>query len=110
MQSQHAWALSLQPDIQADCTERLSTDNGDLRKMDEVVSQLHYPPFPNKNVAIQSIDDFLIFFAKNLKTLLTELAITAIDQVALKMIMPPLVDITSGLICIPFLSLKSLEL
>ncbi len=43
-----AWALSLQPDIQADCMELLSTDNGDLRKLvNEFVSQLHYPPCPN---------------------------------------------------------------
>ncbi len=34
-----AWALSLQPDIQADCMEQLSTDNGNLKKLvDEVVS------------------------------------------------------------------------
>ncbi len=48
-----AWALSLQPEIQADCTERLSTDSGDLRKMvDDVVSQLHYLPFPIKKVVL----------------------------------------------------------
>lgn len=28
-----AWALSLLPDIRADCMERLSTDKGDLRKL-----------------------------------------------------------------------------
>ncbi len=34
-----AWALNVQPDIQADCMEQLSTDNRDLRKMiDEVAS------------------------------------------------------------------------
>ncbi len=38
-----SWALSLQAEIQADCMEQLSTDNGDLRKLvDEVVSQFHY--------------------------------------------------------------------
>ncbi len=38
------WDLSIQPDIQADCMECLSTDNFDLKKLvDEVVSGLHYP-------------------------------------------------------------------
>ncbi len=46
-----ACALSLQPEIQADCIEQLRTDNGNRWKMaDEVVSWLHYPPCPNKKV------------------------------------------------------------
>ncbi len=56
-----AWALSLQPDTQACCMEQLSTDNGDLRKMvDKVVSWLHYPPCPNKNVVNECHNDQLL--------------------------------------------------
>ena len=106
-----AWALSLLPDIRADCMERFSTDNGDLRKLiDEVVSQLHYPPCPNKKVASKSIDEIIDIFGKNSNTLLTELDLTAIDQVALKMMMPSLADLTFGMKCIPSHSLKFLVL
>ncbi len=63
-----AWASSLQPDIRADCNEHLSTDNGDLRKLiDEVVSQLHYPPCPNKKVMSKSIDEIIDIFWKEFK-------------------------------------------
>ncbi len=45
-----AWDLSLEPDIQADCMEHLSTHNDNLREfMGDVVSMLYYPPSPNKN-------------------------------------------------------------
>ena len=63
-----AWALSLLPNIRADCMERLSTDNGDLRKLiDEVVSCLHHPPCPNKKVASKSIDEIIDIFWKEFK-------------------------------------------
>ena len=62
------WALSLQPDIRADCMECLSTDKGDLRKLiDEVVSNLHHPPCPNKKVASKSIDEIIDIFWKEFK-------------------------------------------
>ncbi len=51
--------------------EQLSK-NDNLRKLvDGVVSQLHYPPYPNKNVVDKSIDE-------NSKISLTELALRAI--------------------------------
>ncbi len=82
------WTLSLQLDIWADCMERLSTDKGDLRILvDEMVSQLHYPPFPNKKVVNKSVDDNIDTFWKEFKHF-TELAHTAIVPVPLKMMMP----------------------
>ncbi len=63
-----AWALSLLPDIRADCMERLSTDKGDLRRsIDEVISRLHHPPCPNKKVASKSIDEIIDIFWKEFK-------------------------------------------
>ncbi len=71
-----AWALSLLPDIRADCMERLSTDNGDLRKLiDDIVLWLRYPPCSNKKVASKSMMKLLKFFGKNSNTLLSELAL-----------------------------------
>ena len=64
-----AWALSLLPDIRADCMERLSTDKGDLRRLiDEVISHLHHPPCPNKKVARKSIDEIIDFFLERIQT------------------------------------------
>ncbi len=51
-----------------------------------------------------------IFFGMRLNIFLTELALTAVDQVTLKMKLHCLVDLTSGMRCIPFLSLKFLDL
>ncbi len=63
-----AWALSLLPDVRVDCMERLSADNGDLRKLiDEVISRLHHPPCPNKKVASKSIDEIIDIFWKEFK-------------------------------------------
>ncbi len=47
----------------------------------------------------------MIFFGKNLNTLLTELGLTVIVQVALKMMMSSLVGLTFDMRCIPYLSL-----
>ncbi len=91
--------------------ECLSTDKGDLRHLiDEVISHLHHPPCPNKKVTNKSINEIIDIFGKNSSTLLTELALTAIGQVALKMMMPSLVDLTFGMKCIPSHSLKFLVL
>ncbi len=67
-----AWALSLHPDISADCMEQHSIDNGNLRKLVyEFVSQLHYPPCPNKNVVNKSIGKNIDIFGKSSNILLT---------------------------------------
>ncbi len=63
-----AWALCLQLDIRIDCMEQLSTDNRDLRNMvDEVVSQLHYPPCPNKKVVKKTTDEIIDIFWREFK-------------------------------------------
>ncbi len=100
-------ALSLQLDIWAYCMERLSIENAKLRKMlGEVVSQLHYPPCPNKNWWAKVLMRLLIFFGKNLNISPKELARTAIAQVALKMIMQICINLFSGTIHILFPLLK----
>ncbi len=64
------WALSLQPNIQADCMECLSIENGDISKtVNEVVSQLHYPLCPNKKVTNKSIDEIIDIFWKKISNL-----------------------------------------
>ncbi len=96
-----AWALSLHPEICADCAERMSTDKGDLRKLiDEVVAYLHTNPCPDKKVSTLSIDELIDIFGKSLIISLTALAHTAINLVGLKMMMPYLEDCTSGMKCI----------
>ncbi len=62
-----------------------------------------------KNLHTKVLTRLLKSFGKNLNTLLTELALTAINQVALKMMTPFLDNLTSGMRCIPFLLLKSLD-
>ena len=96
-----AWAFSLQPEIQSDCMEQLRTHNGDLRKFVECL---------NKKVVNKSIDDNTDIFGKNLNVSLAELALTVINQVALKMMMHSLVDLTFDMRCIPFLSQRCLVL
>ncbi len=100
------WALSLHPDIRANCMEQLSIDNGNCRKlMDEVVVKLHYPPCPNKKAVNKTVDEIIDIFGKNSNISLTELALTVIIQVVLIMLMLSLVDITCGMRCTPFLLL-----
>ncbi len=106
-----AWALSLLHEVRTDCMERLSTNNRDQRKLvGEVVSRLHYPPCPNKNVASKSIDELIDIFGKNLNILFTGLSLTAINQIILRTMMLSLVDLTSGMRFIPFHSLWYLVL
>ncbi len=63
-----AWALSLQHEIQADCMEQLSTDNGNLRKLVVgMVSWLHYPPCPNKKAVNKKFDEIIDIFWKEFK-------------------------------------------
>ncbi len=82
-----------------------------LRKLiDEVVIWLNYPPCPNKKVTSKSIDEIIDVFGKNLSILLTELVLTAIDQVALRMTMPSLDNLTFGVRCISFHALRYLVL
>ena len=76
--------------------------------VDEVVSRLHYPPCPNKKVVNKSIDEIIDIFGKNLNILLTKLVLTVINQVGLKMMMPSLMDHTSGMRCTLFHLLRSL--
>ncbi len=52
----------------------------------------------------------LIFFGNNLNILFTELVLTVIDQAGLKMMMPSLVALTSGMRCTLFHTMRSLGL
>ncbi len=68
------WALSLNPEICADCSNGMSTQNGDLTKfIDEVVACLHTPPCPSKNSQQKVLMTSLIFSQKSLKILLLAL-------------------------------------
>ncbi len=50
--------------------EQLSTNNSDIRKMvKKVVSQLHYPPCPNKKVVNKSINEIIAIFWKEFEHL-----------------------------------------
>ncbi len=63
-----AWALSVHPEICADCAERMSTDKGDSRKLiDEVVALLDTHPCLNKKVPTLSIDEIIDIFWKEFK-------------------------------------------
>ncbi len=74
--------------------------------VDEVVSQLHFPPCPNKKVVNKSINEIIDIFGKNLNILLTELALSVINQVGLKVMMPSLVDLTYCMRCTLFCLLR----
>ncbi len=91
------WDISLVP-VCADCMQCLSIENGQLRKLvGEVVAWLYYVPCPNKKWQIIVLMRLLAYFGNNLNLFLTELALKAIDQVALKMLMPFMVNLLHGM-------------
>ncbi len=89
------WALSLQPEIQAECIwwpKEVGGWGGFTASLSAIMSK--------QESWIKVLIKWLIFFGKTSNISLTELVLTVIVQVALKMIMPSLVDLNFGMRCI----------